>query len=175
MLLMNDSFREADWQLVLTVGAVALFTLTACGGRFAARREDIAAPIGGLAVIVSAISLVGVLFVLWGGVDFEGGDDSVFVLAYGGIVWSVCLGHVSWLLGGRRATDGRGVNALLAAAVGLTVGLAAMFTVLFVTPDANFNAGYGEALSSTALFAVVATIALFVGRAAERQIASGER
>ena len=93
----------------MTVGAVALFNLTALEGAYLVRREDdVAAPIGGLTMVVSMIALAIVLYVIWGPTDFEGVNDTVFRAAYAGLAWSVCLGHVSLLMG-RRCARGGGV------------------------------------------------------------------
>jgi hypothetical protein len=174
--LYSGQFSDIDWQILGTVGAVALFNLTALEGAYALRRDgDVAAPIGGLTMIVSAIALAIVLYVIWGPTDFEGDNDTVFRFAYGGLAWSICLGHVSLLMGRRRATDGNGVKAFLAAAIGLSTGVATMLTVVLASPVADPGEGFWKTLAATAILAVLATILLPIGRIVQRQINGGER
>jgi peptidoglycan/LPS O-acetylase OafA/YrhL len=174
-VLYSGQFRDVDWQILGTVGAVALFNLTALEGAYVARREDdIAAPIGGLAMVVSAIALAIVLYVIWGPTDLEGDSDTVFRVAYGAVAWSVCLGHVSLLLGRRRATDTTGVRAFLAAAIGFTAGVATMLTVVLVSPDADPGEGFWKTLAATAILAVLVSVLLPIGRMVQRTAQNGQ-
>jgi predicted membrane protein len=174
--LYSGDFTDLDGQVLMTVGAVALFNLTALEGAYALRRDgDVAVPIGGLTMVVSAVALAIVLYVIWGPTDFEGDSDTVFRLAYGGMAWAVCLGHVSLLMGRRRTTDGGGVKALLAASVGLTAGVATMVTVVLVTPDSDPGEGFWRTLAATAILAVLTTVLLPIGRMVQRQMNGGER
>jgi hypothetical protein len=173
--LYAGDFSDLDWQVLMTVGAVALFNLTALEGAYALRRDgDLAVPIGGLTMVVSAIALAIVLYVIWGPTDFEGDSDTIFRLAYGGLAWSIALGHISLLMGRRRSADGGGVKALLAGAVGLTAGLATMLTVVLVTPDTDPGEGFWRSLAATAILAVLASILLPIGRGLQRQTNGGE-
>jgi hypothetical protein len=173
--LYSGQFSDIDWQILGTVGALALFNLTALEGAYALRRdEDVAAPIGGLTMIVSTVALALVLYMIWGPTDFEGDNDLIFRFAYGGMAWSVCLGHVSLLLGRRRATDGTGVKAFLAAAIGLTTGVAMMLTIILATPDTDPGEGFWKTLAATAILAVLATVLLPIGRMVQRTAQNGQ-
>jgi peptidoglycan/LPS O-acetylase OafA/YrhL len=154
----SGDLSDFDCNVLLTLGALAFFNLTGLEGAYVVRRDDAAAPLGGLTLIVSAVSLALALVAIWQPMDFEGGDDALWRAMLIGIAWSVALGHVSLLMGRRQAQDRVATKALVATAMGFTVGVASLLTFAIARSDVEPGESFWKMVAATAIVAVASTV-----------------
>jgi hypothetical protein len=168
--IVSGNFDDTDWRILGSVGAVALFSLTAMEGAALLRRDDPAAPLGGLGIIVSLLTLALSVGLIWQtGYDEDGTLDDWYRALSVGVTWSIALGHVSLLLSRRRESDGGVVTALVATAIGFVVGIATMLSIAMLRFDLDVSEGFWRALAVMAILAVLATILLPVTRRIQRR------
>jgi peptidoglycan/LPS O-acetylase OafA/YrhL len=155
----SGNFSDLDWQILLTIGGVALFTLTALEGAYVMqRRDDPLAAVGGLAMTVSAVTLALTLYVIWGPFDLDQDSQTMWQATLMGIAWSISLGHVSLMLGRQRESDGVAVKGLIATAAGFAIGVAAMLTLALIDIEDGPSELFWQTLSAMAIVVGVASL-----------------